>query len=68
MNSRFCSSVPHCKMVGPDQGVAEEVGPHGRVGPGELLVEHDLLDERQALAAVLLGPRGADPPALVEIS
>ena len=36
-----------------DQGVAEEVGAQRRAGPGELLVEHDLLQQAQALAAVL---------------
>ena len=46
-----------------DQGVAEEVGPQGRLGPGELLVQHDGLHEGEALAAVLGGPRRADPAA-----
>ena len=51
----------------PDERVAEEVGAHRRLGPGELLGEHDALHRRQALAAVLLGPRGADPPAAVQL-
>ena len=38
------------------QGVAEEVGPQRRTGPGELLVEHDRLHGGQALAPVLGGP------------
>ena len=50
-----------------DQRVAEEVGAHRRVGLGELLVEHDLFEQRQALAAVLDGPAGADPPAGEEL-
>ena len=37
----------------PDEGVAEEVAPQRRAGAGELLVEHDLLEEGEALAAVL---------------
>ena len=53
---------------GTDQGVAEEVGAHRGVAAGELLVQDDLLDERQALAAVLLGPGGADPAPLVELA
>ena len=49
------------------QGVAEEVGPQRRPDPGELLVQHDLLEEGQALAAVLGGPAGADPTAGEEL-
>ena len=49
-----------------DEGVAEEVSPQRGLGPGELLGEHDALHQRQALAAVLLGPGGADPASLVE--
>src|SRR5690606_18074670 len=48
-------------------GVAEEVGPHGRPGSGELLGEDHRLHGGQALAAVLLGPRCADPTAGVEL-
>ena len=44
-----------------DEGVAEEVGAHRRAGLGELLVQDHLLQERQALAAVLDGPARADP-------
>ena len=66
-NSCFCSSVPHCRIVGPDEGVAEEVGPHRGVGPGELLVQHHRLHGGEALAAVLRRPGGADPAALVEL-
>ena len=47
----------------PDQGVAEEVGAQRGAGAGELLVEDDLLHGGEPLAAVLLGPRGADPTA-----
>ena len=68
MNSRFCSSVPHCKMVGPTRVSPKKSARMGAIGPGELLVEHDLLDQRQALAPVLLGPRGADPSALAAAS
>ena len=50
-----------------DERVAEEVGPHRRAGPGELLVQHHVLHDRQALAAVLGRPRGADPAALEEL-
>jgi len=50
MNSFFCSSVPHCKMWA-DQGVAEEVGTQGSAGR-RTLVQDDLLEEAQALAAV----------------
>ena len=50
-----------------DQGVAEEVGSHGGAGPGELLVEHHVLQGREALAAVLLRPGRADPAAVVEL-
>ena len=50
-----------------DERVAEEVGAQRRLGPGELLGQDDVLHGRQALAAVLLGPRGADPAAVVEL-
>ena len=50
-----------------DEGVAEEVGPQRCAGTGELLVEHDVLHDRQALAAVLLGPRRADPAAVEQL-
>ena len=50
-----------------DQGVAEEVGAQRCADAGELLVEHDLLQQAQALAAVFGGPAGADPPAAVEL-
>ena len=50
-----------------DEGVAEEVAAHRGADPGELLVEHHVLHGRQALAAVLLRPRRADPPALEEL-
>jgi hypothetical protein len=46
---------------GADQGVAEEVGPQGGLGPGELLVQHHRLHQRESLAPVLHWPRGADP-------
>src|SRR6185295_12977910 len=52
---------------GAHERVAEEVGPHGRPGPGELLGQHDLLHGGEPLAAVLLGPRRADPAALEEL-
>ena len=54
---------PPLQEGGADQRVAEEVGPQRGPGPGELLVQHDLLEEGQPLAAVLGGPAGADPPA-----
>jgi hypothetical protein len=38
-----------------DERVTEEVGAHRRLGPGELLGEHDALDRGEPLAAVLLG-------------
>ena len=50
-----------------DERVAEEVGPERRPHPGELLGQHDVLHGGQALAAVLLRPRRADPAALVEL-
>ena len=45
------------------QGVAEEVAAQRRPGPGELLVQHHLLEQRQPLASVLGRPAGADPSA-----
>ncbi len=54
---------PPLQKGGADQRVAEEVGPQRRPGPGELLVQHDLLEEGQPLAAVFGGPAGADPPS-----
>ena len=39
----------------------------GAPARGELLVEDDVLDDRQALAAVLRRPGGADPAALEEL-
>ena len=50
-----------------DERVAEEVGPQRCAGPGELLVQHHALHGREALAAVLLRPRGADPAAVEEL-
>ena len=50
-----------------DERVAEEVSPQGRARTSELLVEHDVLHGRQALAAVLLGPGSADPAAVEEL-
>ena len=50
-----------------NEGVAEEVGAQRRTDASELLVEHDLLQQAQALAAVFGGPTGADPPAPVEL-
>ncbi len=58
---------PPLQQRRPDERVAEEVGPHRRLGPGELLGDHDALHRRQPLAAVLLGPGGADPTAAVEL-
>jgi hypothetical protein len=52
---------------GADERVAEEVGAQRRLGPGELLGEHDALHRGEALAAVLLRPRGADPATLEEL-
>ena len=65
--SCFCSSVPHCEDRRADERVAEEVGAHRRAGACELLVQHDVVHDREALAAVLLRPGRADPPALVEL-
>ncbi len=67
MNCFFCSSVPHCRMRRSHQGVAEEVPAQRRPDPGELLVQHHLLEQRQTLAAVLDGPAGADPTAGEEL-
>ncbi len=50
------------------EGVPEEVRPHGRHRTGEFLVEDDLLDERETLASVFLGPRGTDPSPLAQLS
>ncbi len=50
-----------------DQRVAEEVGAQRGARPGELLVEHHLLQQAQPLSAVLGGPAGADPPAGEEL-
>jgi len=50
-----------------DERVAEEVGPHRGLDPGELLGEHDALHRAQPLAAVLLRPGRTDPAALVEL-
>ena len=36
-----------------DEGVTEEVAPQRGAGPGELLVQHDLLEQGEPLAAVL---------------
>src|ERR1019366_9693938 len=49
------------------QRVAKEVGAHGRVGPGELFVQDNLLHERESLAAVRDGPASADPPTREEL-
>ena len=46
-----------------DERVAEEVGPQRCLGPRELLRQHDTLHRGEPLAAVLDGPRGADPAA-----
>src|SRR5205807_804234 len=46
---------------GPDQALAEEAHARRRLGPGVLLVEHDLLGERCTSAAVLLRPADARP-------
>ena len=45
-----------------DQGVAEEVAPHGSACASELLGEDDPLHGAETLAAVLGRPGGADPP------
>ena len=50
-----------------DERVAEEVAAQRRAGPGELLVQHDLLQEGQPLAPVLGRPAGADPAAREEL-
>src|SRR5690606_33730653 len=55
-----------------EQGGADEVDPDPsdqlrRAGPGELLDDDEVLDRPRATAAVLLGPRHADPPALGEL-
>ena len=55
------------KNGGAYQGVAEEVRAHGRVGFGELFVEHYLLHQGETLTAVLNGPAGADPPSGEEL-
>ena len=67
MNSCFCSSVPHCRMVGPTRVSPKKSARIGGVAPGEFLVQDDQLDEREALPPVFLGPGGADPAALVEL-
>jgi len=54
MNSFFCSSVPHCKMVGPTRVSPKKSARRGapaRATPRS----DDLLEEAQALAAVLGG-------------
>ena len=38
-NSFFCSSVPHCRMVGPTRVSPKKSPRIGALGPGELLVE-----------------------------
>ena len=58
---------PPLKDGRPDQGVAEEVGAQRCLRSRELLVEHDRLDEREALPAVLLRPRRADPAPFEEL-
>ena len=50
----------------PEQALAHEADPAGRLGPGVLLVPDDLLGDGQAVAAVLLGPADADPALAAE--
>ena len=56
--------------VGDDGGAghadAEDVQDRRRLRERDLLLEDQLLDEREAAAAVLLGPREADEPGVVE--
>ena len=52
---------------GSDERVPEEVGPQWRLCPGELLVQHDLLEQGQTPAPVLGGPAGADPAAVPQL-
>src|SRR5690606_21848919 len=51
----------------PEQGLADVAEPAGRPGPGVLLVEDDLLPQRQAAPAVLLGPADAGPAVGAEV-
>ncbi len=48
-----------------DDEVAE-AGPRRGAGPGQFFVEDDVVDRRQFLAAVLLGPGQPEEPALVQ--
>ena len=65
---------PLLLLVGPErhqrrteQLLAEVVDPRGGVGPCVLLVEDHLLPQREAAAAVLLGPADAGPAVLGEV-
>ena len=66
MNSFFCSSVPHWRMVGPTSVSPKKSARIGAPALANSSFEHDLLEQGEALAAVLGGPAGADPAALEE--
>jgi len=66
MNSRFCSSVPTAGSS--DRPTWSRRSQRASCsGLGELLVQHDLLEQRQSFAAVFDGPSGADPAAGEEL-
>ena len=54
-------------MVGPTSVSPKKSARMGAPARGELLVEDDVLDHRQTLAAVLCRPGRADPAALEEL-
>ena len=59
--ARCCSGVPKAISVGPSSPSPMWPTRAGRAGAGVLLVEDDLLEQRQPAAAVLRGPAEAGP-------
>ena len=57
----FCSGVPHCISVGPEQTDARITGQDGSARLEILLVEDDLLQQVGLTTAVFFRPRQPDP-------
>ena len=66
-NSFFCSSVPHCRMVGPTSVSPKKSARSGALARANSSDEHDALHGGETLAAVLLGPCRTDPAALEQL-
>ena len=66
-NSFFCSSVPHCRIVGPTRVSPKKSARSGALARANSSASTTFSMMLQALAAVLHRPARADPAALVEL-